>query len=128
MPNLILPENHHYTSDKVLEEEADFGVAFDGDLIDVSSLIETVQFVLGEIMVGLLSEFFATKGVNERIVHDPRLIFNTKRVCDNSGAIPIQSQTGHLFMKQTMREHTAIYGGRYLRIIIFETLAIVTVV
>ena len=45
------------------------------------------------------------------VVHDPRLVFNTRSVCERFGASSVQSQTGHLFMKQAMREHNAIYGG-----------------
>ena len=111
IPNPILPENHHFTSDVVLMKGADFGVAFDGDFDRCFFFDESGEFVPGEIMVGLLAAFFAKKGEKESIVHDPRLVFNTRKVCEEFGASPIQSRTGHLFMKQTMREHNAVYGG-----------------
>ena len=111
IPNPILPENHHFTSDVVLAKNADFGVAFDGDFDRCFFFDKNGEFVPGEIMVGLLAAFFSAKGRNEVIVHDPRLVFNTKKVCERYGASPVQSRTGHLFMKQVMRNHNAVYGG-----------------
>ena len=111
IPNPILPENHHFTSDVVLAHGADFGVAFDGDFDRCFFFDNNGEFVPGEIMVGLLGAFFAAKGNNEVIVHDPRLVFNTKKVCERLNALPVQSRTGHLFMKQVMRDHNAVYGG-----------------
>lgn len=111
IPNPILPENWHFTSDRVLAESADFGVAFDGDFDRCFFFDEKGEFVPGEIMVGLLAAFFAVKGEEQVVVHDPRLVFNIKNVCERMGALPLQSRTGHLFMKQVMREHNAVYGG-----------------
>ena len=111
IPNPILPENHHFTSDVVLERNADFGVAFDGDFDRCFFFDKNGEFVPGEIMVGLLAGFFASKVEDATVVHDPRLVFNTRSVCEKFGAVSVQSQTGHLFMKQAMREHNAIYGG-----------------
>ncbi len=111
IPNPILPENHHFTSDVVLASGADFGVAFDGDFDRCFFFDKDGEFVPGEIMVGLLADFFARNGENETIVHDPRLVFNAREVCERLGASPLQSRTGHLFMKQVMRRHNAIYGG-----------------
>ena len=44
-------------------------------------------------------------------MHDPRLVYNTQSVCKERGIKAVQSQTGHLFMKQAMRDNDAIYGG-----------------
>ena len=111
IPNPILPENHHFTSDVVLKNNADFGVAFDGDFDRCFFFDKNGRFVPGEVMVGLLAAFFSEKRGGEPIVHDPRLVFNTREVCETLGAVPVQSRTGHLFMKQVMREHNAVYGG-----------------
>lgn len=111
IPNPILPENHHFTSDVVLDNNADFGVAFDGDFDRCFFFDNNGEFVPGEIMVGLLAAFFASNEEGQTIVHDPRLVFNTREVCEMLGAAPVQSRTGHLFMKQAMRERNAVYGG-----------------
>lgn len=46
-----------------------------------------------------------------KIVHDPRLTWNTIDIVEKSGGIPIQSKTGHAFIKERMRKENAIYGG-----------------
>ena len=111
IPNPLLPENHAPTFDVVQAENADFGVAFDGDFDRCFFFDETGQFVPGEYVVGLLASVFLEKEVGANIVHDPRVIWNTQDIVAKNGGIAVQSKTGHAFIKQTMRAHEAIYGG-----------------
>jgi phosphomannomutase len=111
IPNPLLPENHAETADVVKTESADFGVAFDGDFDRCFFFDETGQFVPGEYVVGLLASIFLEKEASARIVHDPRVIWNTQDIVAHKGGIAVQSKTGHAFIKQTMRAHEAIYGG-----------------
>lgn len=111
IPNPLLPENHAVTSDVVKELGADFGVAFDGDF-DRCFLFEGEgQFVPGEYVVGLLAEAFLAKEPGGKVVHDPRVIWNTLDVVARSGGTAIQSKTGHAFIKEAMRANGAVYGG-----------------
>jgi phosphomannomutase len=111
IPNPLLPENHSATADVVKDEKADFGVAFDGDFDRCFFFDETGQFMPGEYVVGLLASIFLEKEAGARIVHDPRVIWNTQDIVAHKGGIAVQSKTGHAFIKQTMRSHEAIYGG-----------------
>jgi phosphomannomutase len=111
IPNPLLPENHAATGDVVKAEGADFGVAFDGDFDRCFFFDETGQFVPGEYVVGLLASIFLEKELGAKIVHDPRVIWNTQDIVAKNGGIAVQSKTGHAFIKQTMRAHEAIYGG-----------------
>jgi len=111
IPNPLLPENHAPTADAVKVEGADFGVAFDGDFDRCFFFDETGQFVPGEYVVGLLATIFLEKEVGAKIVHDPRVIWNTQDIVTQKGGIAVQSKTGHAFIKQTMRSHEAVYGG-----------------
>ena len=111
IPNPLLPENHAATADVVKAESADFGVAFDGDFDRCFFFDETGQFVPGEYVVGLLASVFLEKEVGAKIVHDPRVIWNTQDIVAKNDGIAVQSKTGHAFIKQTMRAHEAIYGG-----------------
>ena len=111
IPNPLLPENHAATADVVKAEGADFGVAFDGDFDRCFFFDETGQFVPGEYVVGLLATIFLEKEVGAKIVHDPRVIWNTQDIVAQKGGIAVQSKTGHAFIKQTMRSHEAVYGG-----------------
>jgi phosphomannomutase len=111
IPNPLLPENHAATAAVVKAEGADFGVAFDGDFDRCFFFDETGQFVPGEYLVGLLASIFLDKEAGAKIVHDPRVIWNTQDIVTQKGGIAVQSKTGHAFIKQTMRSHEAVYGG-----------------
>ena len=111
IPNPLLPENHAATADVVLREGADFGIAFDGDFDRCFFFDGTGAFVPGEYVVGLLASIFLEKEQGAAIVHDPRAIWNTRDTVARRGGVPIQSKTGHAFIKQSMRERGAIYGG-----------------
>jgi len=111
IPNPLLPENHAATADVVKAEGADFGVAFDGDFDRCFFFDETGQFVPGEYVVGLLASIFLEKELGAKVVHDPRVIWNTQDIVTRKGGIAVQSKTGHAFIKQVMRSHEAIYGG-----------------
>ena len=71
----------------------------------------TGRFIPGEYVVGLLAEVFLAKHPGEKIIHDPRVIWNTLDVVAKSGGQAVQSRTGHAFIKQAMRDEDAIYGG-----------------
>jgi len=111
IPNPLLPQNHAATADVVRKEKADFGVAFDGDFDRCFFFDDTGNFVPGEYIVGILASIFLKKEPNARIVHDPRVVWNTRDMVIKNNGTPIQSKTGHAFIKQVMRTHDAIYGG-----------------
>ncbi|MDC0867639.1 phosphomannomutase [Paracoccaceae bacterium] len=111
IPNPLLPENHSATADVVKAEGADFGVAFDGDFDRCFFFDDAGQFVPGEYVVGLLASIFLEKELGAKIVHDPRVIWNTQDIVTRKGGIAVQSKTGHAFIKHTMRSCEAVYGG-----------------
>jgi phosphomannomutase len=111
IPNPLLPENHAATSDVVKKAGADFGVAFDGDFDRCFIFDGEGQFVPGEYVVGLLAEAFLAKESGGKVVHDPRVIWNTLDVVSRAGGTAIQSKTGHAFIKEAMRANEAVYGG-----------------
>ena len=111
IPNPLLPENHPATGDVVVSENADFGVAFDGDFDRCFLFDARGEFVSGEYVVGLLASIFLKKEDGGKIVHDPRVVWNTQDIVAENGGVTIQSKTGHAFIKQTMRSHGAVYGG-----------------
>ena len=111
IPNPLLPENHAATADVVVREGADLGVAFDGDFDRCFFFDECGQFVHGQHVVGLLASIFLDREVGSKIVHDPRVVWNTQDIVTKRGGIAVQSKTGHAFIKQTMRTVDAVYGG-----------------
>lgn len=111
VPNPMLIENRKHTIDAVIKNNADLGVAWDGDYDRCFFFDERGNFIEGYYIVGLLAKSILKKHPGEKIVHDPRLIWNTLDVVNKSGGIAIQSKSGHAFIKQKMREVNAIYGG-----------------
>ena len=111
IPNPLLPENRAATSDAVKLHGADIGIAWDGDFDRCFLFDEHGEFIEGYYIVGLLAEAFLAKHPGEKIIHDPRLTWNTVDIVNRAGGVPIQSKTGHAFIKERMRSENAIYGG-----------------
>ena len=87
------------------------GIAWDGDFDRCFLFDEHGEFIEGYYIVGLLAEAFLAKHPGEKIIHDPRLTWNTIDIVKRAGGMPIQSKTGHAFIKERMRSENAIYGG-----------------
>lgn len=111
IPNPLLPECRADTADAVKEHNADMGVAFDGDFDRCFLFDENGDFIEGYYIVGLLAEAFLQKEQGAKIIHDPRLSWNTIDVVTKAGGVPVMSKTGHAFIKERMRKENAIYGG-----------------
>lgn len=111
IPNPLLIENRASTSEAVIKNKADIGVAWDGDFDRCFLFDENGDFVEGYYIVGLLAEAFLAKSAHEKVVHDPRLIWNTQDIVTSLGGEPVMSKTGHAFIKERMRKENAIYGG-----------------
>ena len=111
VPNPLLPENRDFCAEAVREEDADFGVAFDGDFDRCFFFDGRGDFVEGYYLVGLLAAQALRQAPGSRIVHDPRLTWNTIDVVTEAGGVPICSKTGHAFIKERMRAEDAAYGG-----------------
>ncbi|QMV12960.1 phosphohexomutase domain-containing protein [Vibrio spartinae] len=111
IPNPLLPECREDTANAVKIHNADMGIAFDGDFDRCFLFDERGEFIEGYYIVGMLAEAFLQKESGAKIIHDPRLTWNTVDVVTKAGGIPIMSKTGHAFIKERMRSEDAIYGG-----------------
>jgi phosphomannomutase/phosphoglucomutase len=111
IPNPLLPENRSVTSEAVRSHGADFGIAWDGDFDRCFFFDADGRFIEGYYLVGLLAEALLIKHPGGKVIHDPRLTWNTIQMVHKSGGIPVQSKTGHAFIKERMRAENAIYGG-----------------
>lgn len=119
IPNPLIREMRGATSAAVLAAGAAFGVAWDGDFDRCFLFDERGEFIEGYYIVGLLAEALlqahaqgaAPDEAPPRVIHDPRLIWNTIDIVRRAGGEPVQSKTGHAFIKERMRSENAIYGG-----------------
>ncbi|HEX5313631.1 MAG TPA: phosphomannomutase [Gammaproteobacteria bacterium] len=111
VPNPMLEENRRETSAAVRAHKADLGIAWDGDFDRCFFYDEHGSFVEGYYIVGLLAEAFLRRNPGARVLHDPRLTWNTVDIVREFGGTPIVSKSGHAFMKEKMRTEDCIYGG-----------------
>ncbi|MDY0212090.1 MAG: phosphomannomutase [Desulfuromonadaceae bacterium] len=111
IPNPLLVENRAATSAAVVEHGAVAGIAWDGDFDRCFLFDEKGEFIEGYYIVGLLAAAFVAKEPGAKIIHDPRLIWNTLEIVAAGGGVAIESKSGHAFIKERMRKEDAVYGG-----------------
>jgi phosphomannomutase len=111
IPNPMIEENRAPTIDAIRAHGADLGVAWDGDFDRCFFFDEHGDFIEGYYIVGLLASVLLRGEPGGKIVHDPRLTWNTLEIVKAAGGQAVQSKSGHAFIKQRMREVDAVYGG-----------------
>ncbi|QKW58170.1 phosphomannomutase [Stenotrophomonas sp. NA06056] len=111
IPNPLLQENRAATAEAVREYGADFGIAWDGDFDRCFFFDHTGRFIEGYYLVGLLAKAALDRNPGGRIVHDPRLVWNTVEMVEQAGGVPVLCKSGHAFIKEKMRAEDAVYGG-----------------
>ncbi len=111
IPNPLLPENREATARVVRETSADAGIAWDGDFDRCFLFDEQGGFIEGYYMVGFLAQAFLRRHPGAKIIHDPRLTWNTIDLVSLAGGIPVLCKSGHAFIKERMRSEDAVYGG-----------------
>jgi phosphomannomutase/phosphoglucomutase len=111
IPNPLLPDHRAVTADAVRQHGADMGIAWDGDFDRCFFFDAEGRFIEGYYLVGLLASQLLAKHPGGRVVHDPRLTWNTIDMVREAGGVPVMSKTGHAFIKERMRAEDAVYGG-----------------
>ncbi len=111
VPNPMIEANRASTSNAIRSSGAAIGLAWDGDFDRCFFFDEHGGFVEGYYLVGLLAETFLKRFPGGRIVHDPRLTWNTIDIVRRCGGEPVLCRSGHAFIKQRMREVDGVYGG-----------------
>ena len=111
VPNPMLVENHRAPVEALKKHGADCAISWDGDYDRCFLFDEHGGFIEGYYIVGLLASAFLQRAPGSRIVHDPRLTWNTLDIVAKYGGMAVQSKSGHAFIKAKMREVDGIYGG-----------------
>jgi len=110
-PNPLLPENREFVIAKVREDEADLGVAFDGDADRCFFIDDTGEFVPGDFVTALLAESMLEKDPGAKIIYDVRASWAVPETIERAGGTPLVNRVGHAFIKQRMREEDAVFAG-----------------
>jgi len=111
IPNPMLEENRVSTAEAISAHRADFGIAWDGDFDRCFLFDERGRFIEGYYIVGLLASVLLRGQPGGKVVHDPRLTWNTIDIVEAAGGSAVLSKSGHAFIKQRMREVDGVYGG-----------------
>lgn len=111
IPNPLLPENRAITANAVRAHKADFGIAFDGDFDRCFFYDAQGNFIEGYYLVGMIASALLAENPHAKIIHDPRLIYNTIELVTQGNGNAIGCKSGHAFIKERMRNEDAIYGG-----------------
>jgi phosphomannomutase len=111
IPNPMIEENRAPTVAAIRKHGADLGLAWDGDFDRCFFFDESGHFIEGYYIVGLLASVLLRAELGGKVVHDPRLTWNTIEIVESAGGEAVQSKSGHAFIKQRMREVDGVYGG-----------------
>ena len=109
--NPLLEENRRDLVERVLVDQADAGVAWDGDADRCFFVDGEGKFIAGDFITSLLAEVFLRKEPGARIVYDVRASYAVKDIVARLGGVPLMNRVGHAFFKQRMREENAMFGG-----------------
>jgi phosphomannomutase len=110
-PNPLLPENRQFVIDKVREEGADLGIAWDGDADRCFFIDDTGEFVAGDFLTALLAEALLRKEPGATILYDVRASRAVPDLVSEHGGTAEVNRVGHAFFKARMRETGAAFGG-----------------
>jgi phosphomannomutase len=110
-PDPLLPENREFLVGKVKEEQADLGIAFDGDADRCFFVDDTGEFVPGDFVTALLAESILEKEPGAKIIYDVRASWAVPETIERAGGVPLMNRVGHAFIKHRMRDEGAAFGG-----------------
>jgi phosphomannomutase len=111
VPNPMLEANRAPMIAALQREKAAMGIAWDGDYDRCFFFDESGVFLEGYYIVGLLASVFLKLEPGAKIVHDPRLTWNTLDIVGALGGEAVLCKSGHAFIKDAMRQADAAYGG-----------------
>jgi phosphomannomutase len=109
--NPLIEGNRRDIVARVVADQADIGIAWDGDADRCFFIDGGGEFIAGDFITALLAEAFLLKSPGEKIIYDVRASYAVKDVVSRYGGTPLMNRVGHAFIKRRMREENAIFGG-----------------
>jgi phosphomannomutase len=110
-PNPLLPENRAFIMQKVVEEGADLGIAWDGDADRCFFIDDTGAFVDGDFLTALLAQALLAKEPGATVLYDVRASRAVPDTVEAAGGTALMNRVGHAFFKTRMRATGAAFGG-----------------
>ncbi len=97
----------------VLREEADFGVAFDGDGDRLAVVTSSGRIVRSDVLLMIFAKDVVSRNPGADVVFDVKCSRNLTQLITRHGGRPVLWKTGHAFMKEKMAETGALLGGEF---------------
>jgi len=107
----LVEENRREIMERVVAEQADLGIAWDGDADRCFFIDDSGQFVPGDFVTALLGEVFCRKQPGSKIVYDVRGSRAVPERIAAAGGTALMHRVGHAFIKRRMRDENAVFGG-----------------
>jgi phosphomannomutase len=111
--NPIDPENLRDLQAKVREVGADVGLAFDGDADRCFVVDERGEIVSPSVLTALIAVRELGKEPGSTIIHNLITSHAVPEIVREHGGEPVRTRVGHSFIKGTMAETGAIFGGEH---------------
>jgi phosphomannomutase len=110
-PNPLLEENRRFIVERVIDENAELGIAWDGDADRCFFIDDTGTFVPGDFLTALLAKQILRKHPGATILYDVRASRAVADAVREHGGTPCVNRVGHAFFKQGLRDRDAVFGG-----------------
>ena len=110
-PNPLLPENREFIIGKTRTENADLGVAFDGDADRCFFVDDTGEFVPGDFITALLARSILEKEGGGKVIYDVRASRAVPQTIEGAGGEALINRVGHAYIKHRMRKENAVFAG-----------------
>ena len=103
-------ENLQDLIDGVISNNADLGLAFDGDGDRVGLITNTGENIFPDKYMMMLSENILSKQ-SGAIVFDVKCSNHLDELIAKNNGVPVMAPTGHFHIKRTIKENNALLGG-----------------
>jgi phosphomannomutase len=110
-PNPMIEANRRFIVEKVRSENANLGIAWDGDADRCFFVDDTGRFVDGDFLTAILGEHLIARQPGASILYDVRASWAVARTAEAAGGRAFANRVGHAFFKTRMRDEGAIFGG-----------------
>ena len=95
----------------VIEEKADFGVAFDGDADRIGVIDENGSIIWGDKLMAIFAKVLLEKNPGGKIVFEVKCSKSLPEAIEKYGGIPIMNRTGHSLIEARIKKESALFGG-----------------
>jgi phosphomannomutase len=110
-PNPMLEENRTFIVEKVREQGADLGIAWDGDADRCFFIDGHGEFAAGDFVTALLADSILRKQPGATILYDVRASWAVRDIVTAAGGTALINRVGHAFFKTRMRDEGGAFGG-----------------